>query len=349
MVRSPLSDSLAASGARMGEYLGVETATRFGDAAAEFEQLRSGCAVYDLSWRGKIVLTGGDRVRWMNGMVTNNVKDLPAGFGNYNFLLNAQGRIQGDLYIYNRGEYLLVDSDRSQVPRLLEIFDKFIIMDDVEASDASEKLAAIAVQGPKARQILAAAGLPCADPQPLQVVDHTWQGFGVSLTRMASEVAETFEIWLAPANSAAAWKALVAAGARPVGSDAVEMFRVAAGIPRYGLDIRERDLPQETEQNQALNFRKGCYIGQEIVERIHSRGAVHRKFTGFVVEGAQPQPGTRIVAGDKEIGEITSALPVGRQALALGYIRREAATPGAEVQVNGSKARVANLPFEEIG
>ena len=349
MVRSPLYDTLAASSARMSEYLGVPTAAEFGDPAAEFEQLRGGVGLYDLAWRGKIVLTGGDRVRWMNGMVTNNIKDLPPGAGNYNFLLNAQGRIQADLYVYNRGEYLLADSDRAQVPRLLEIFDKYIIADDVEVADASDKLTGIAVQGPQAREVLTSAGLPCADPQPLQVVDATWQGFGVSITRMASEVAETFEIWLAPANAQAAWKALSAAGANPVGTEAVEMFRVAAGIPRYGLDIRERDLPQETEQNQALNYRKGCYIGQEIVERIHSRGAVHRKFTGFVVEGAQPQPGTKIVAGEKEIGEITSALPVGRQVLALGYIRREAATPGAEVQVNGSRARVATLPFKEIG
>lgn len=348
MDRSPLYDTLAASGARMGEYLGVQTAAAFGDPTGEFAQLRGGVAVYDLAWRGKIVITGGDRVRWMNGMVTNNIKDLPPGYGNYNFLLNAQGRIQADLYVYNRGEYLLVDSDRAQVPRLLEIFDKYIIADDVEVADASEKLSAVAVQGPGARKVLEKAGLPCADPQPLQVVDATWQGFGVSLTRMASEVAETFEVWLSPANAEAAWKALVAAGAKPSGTDAVEMFRVAAGIPRYGLDIRERDLPQETEQNQALNYHKGCYLGQEIVERIHSRGAVHRKFTGFVVDGAQPQAGTKIVAGEKEIGEITSALPVGRQVLALGYIRREAAIPGAEVQVNGSKARVAALPFRGI-
>jgi folate-binding protein YgfZ len=261
---------------------------------------------------------------------------------------SAQGRILADLYVYQRGEYLLVDTDRSQVPRLLEIFDRYIIMDDVEISDAGEKLAAIAVQGPKAREVLSRAGLPCADPQPLQVADAMWQGFGVSVTRMASEVSETFEILLAAANAAAAWKALLAAGARPAASEAVEMFRVAAGIPRYGLDIRERDLPQETEQNQALNFHKGCYIGQEIVERIHARGAVHRKFSGFVVEGGKPELGTKIVAGAKEIGELTSVLPVAGKVLALGYIRREAASPGAEVQVNGNKARVATLPFKEI-
>ena len=349
MVRTPLYDSLSAAGARMGEYLGVETALSFGDSGAEFEQLRSGCGVYDLAWRGKIVMTGADRVRWLNGMVTNNIKDLPPGSGNYNFLLNAQGRIQADLYVYNRGDYLLLDTDRSQVPRLLEIFEKFIIMDEVEAADASDKLTALAVQGRKARAVLSAAGLPCADPQPLQVVDAEWRGFGVSVTRMTSEVAETFEIWLAPAHANAAWTALRQAGAQAVGAEAVEMFRVAAGIPRYGLDIRERDLPQETEQNHALNYRKGCYIGQEIVERIHSRGAVHRKFTGFVVNGAPPQPGTKIVAAEKEVGEITSALPVGQKVLALGYIRREAAVSGTEVQVSGSKARVTNLPFKEIG
>lgn len=352
MVRSPIWEKLTAAGARTGEYLGVETALDFGQSRAEFDELRRGCGVYDLSWRGKIVVTGGDRVRWMNGMVTNNIKDLPLGRGNYNFLLNAQGRIQADLYVYNRGEYLLVDTDRAQVPRLLELFDKFIIMDDVEAANAEEKLTAIAVQGPNAREVLGRAGLPCSDPQPLEVVDATWQGFGISITRMASEVSDTFEIWLAPANAALAWDKLTEAGATPVGADALEMFRVAAGIPRYGLDIRDKDLPQETEQYQALNFRKGCYVGQEIVERIHSRGNVHRKFTGFIVQGAPPEPGTKVTTADKEIGEVTSALEVpaeGRsQALALGYIRREAATPGAEVRVNGSSATVATLPFKEL-
>ena len=120
------------------------------------------------------------------------------------------------------------------------------------------------------------------------------------------------------------------------------MFRVWSGVPRYGQDIRERELPQETEQEQALHFNKGCYVGQEVVERIHARGLVHRRFSGFVVEGPPPEPNTRIVSGEKEVGYITSALTVplngSSKTLALGYIRREAGTPGTVVQAGEASA-----------
>jgi folate-binding protein YgfZ len=128
------------------------------------------------------------------------------------------------------------------------------------------------------------------------------------------------------------------------------MQRIASGVPRYGVDIRERDLPQETEQARALNFNKGCYIGQEIVERIRSRGAVHRKFSGFVVEGPVA-PGSKIVAGEKEVGEITSitAIPFagGEKNIAVGYVRRELGTPGRELFIGAVRARMVTLPFSE--
>ena len=126
--------------------------------------------------------------------------------------------------------------------------------------------------------------------------------------RGEDEKLASYEIWLAPRQCGQLWDAVVAAGAVPAGSEALELQRIVAGTPTYGVDIRERDLPQETEQARALNFNKGCYVGQEIVERIRSRGAVHRKFTGFVADGAvQIARARRLFAGDKEVGEITSA------------------------------------------
>src|SRR5258706_296344 len=125
MAHTALHEKLVAAGARFGSYRGAETAAAFGDVAAGVGALRQRCAVFDLGWQSFIVVTGGDRVRWMNGMVTNNVRDLGLGHGVYSFLLNPQGRIQGDLYCYNRGEYLLVETDAEQAPRLRAIFDKF--------------------------------------------------------------------------------------------------------------------------------------------------------------------------------------------------------------------------------
>jgi folate-binding protein YgfZ len=336
----------------MGAYRGATTAADFGDIRAEFNALLSGCGVYDLSWRVKIALTGRDRVRWLNGMVTNNVRDLVVSHGLYAFLLNPQGHILADLYAYNRGDSLLVDTDHSQLERVLSIFDKYIIMDDVEVANLSEKLTAIGIAGPKVREMLRGAGFDVRELEPLQFVDLTWQQIGLTLVRGDNPSAESFEFWLAPSNVASLWEALGKAGAKPVGTSALDLLRIAAGIPRYGQDIRERDLPQETEQQRALHFTKGCYIGQEIVERIRSRGHVRRKFTGFEIDGPLPASGAQIQADGKDLGEITSAASLpgasGEHRVALGYIRREIATPGKEVMIGETKARVAELPFSPM-
>ena len=336
---------------RLTDYRGATTAAGFTDPQTELTALHMGCGVYDLGFRTRISLTGGDRVRWLNGMVTNNIRDLAADRGAYAFLLNPQGHILGDLHAYNRRESVLVDTDRNQVGKILATFDHYIIMDDVEVKNLSEELTTLGVGGPKSREVLAAAGFTLPDLQPLQVADISWQGLDCTLVRSEDALRESYEIWSAPAGIKQLWDALLAAGATPVGCEALEAQRIIAGIPLYGVDIRERDLPQETEQTRALNFNKGCYVGQEIVERIRSRGAVHRKFTGFVVEGAgQIAPAAKIIAGEKEVGEITSvtSLPVARgvKTVALGYIRREIGLPGREVTIAGAKAIVVQMPLD---
>ncbi len=349
---TPLHEKLCAASARIAEYLGADTAAAFSDPRQEFVELRCGCAVYDLGWRAKIVATGKDRIRWANGMVSNNIRDLPAGHGNYNFVLTPQGRILGDLFLYNRGDHLLLDTTRAQAPKLLEILQKYIIMDQVELTEVSDKLTALAVQGPRAPEVLRDSGLQLSEAEPLQVQDTAWNDVGISISRMPGDLSPAYEIWLSPANVGAAWDALVSRGASPVGTEALEMFRFAAGIPRYSLDITEKNLPQETAQEQALNFQKGCYIGQEIVERIHSRAMLHRKLAGLIVKGPPPAPGAKIQADGKEVGEITSALalPAGNAecTLAFGYLRVEALVPDKRVEVSGVPARVRLLPYKEL-
>jgi len=324
----------------------------YGNVRAEFGALLSGCGIYDLRARAKIALTGGDRVRWLNGMVTNNIRDLAEGQGLYAFLLNPQGHILGDLYAYNRGDSILIDSDQSQSDKLLATFDHYIIMDDVEVANVSDKLIAIGIAGPKVREVLRAVGFEISNLEPLQFVNVTWQNVAVTVVRGDNPSIESFELWLGPDQVTPLWNALTKSGATPAGATALELLRIAAGIPRYGQDIRERDLPQETEQQRALHFSKGCYIGQEIVERIRSRGNVHRKFTGFEVQGALPPVGTKIQGDGRDIGEITSAasLPLagGERLVALGYMRREIATLGRQFQVGSTQLSVAALPFSEI-
>ena len=356
-LQAALRSQANAPAASSTDYRGAAAAGLFRDPQTEFDALRTGCGAYDLGFRAKISLTGGDRVRWLNGMVTNNIRDLAQGHGLYAFLLNPQGRILGDMVAYNCGDSLLVDTDRGQVEKILATFDHYIIMDDVEVNDLSEKLTAVGVSGPKSREVLMTAGFAVPELVALQVQGVSWQGAQCSLVRGEQAQQDAYEIWLAPEKVNQLWEALLAAGASPVGAAALEMDRIVSGIPLYGVDIRERDLPQETEQARALNFSKGCYVGQEIVERIRSRGNVHRKFTGFVSQdGAPLTPGAKVmvgdVAGEKEVGEITSATTLPHQPtqpIALGYIRREHAIPHKEVTIAGAKAWVAALPFADGG
>jgi len=333
----------------MGVYSGADTVLSFGDSTQELAALRSGCGVFALDWRTKIAATGKDRVRWLHNMVTNNIRDLAPEHGNYNFVLNAQGRILGDLYIYNRGESLMLDTDSIQVEPLLTAMKRYIIMDKVELINSSDTTIALGICGPKAEEVLAKAGINAAGLEPLAVRHQTAAGVAVTLVRGPEQKPGWHEIWLEPASAQAVWNLLVGAGMLPVGAEAIETWRVLHGVPRYGQDIRDRDLPQETEQPQALNFTKGCYIGQEIVERIRSRGQVHRKFTGFEFADGLPALG-KFESEGRTLAEITSVLCVtttaGEKNLGLGYVRRESGSAGSQIDLGGNKTTLVDLPFE---
>ena len=318
-------------------------------ASAELRSLIHGCGVYPLDARSKIVVTGEDRTRWLNGMVTNNVRDLALNHGLYAFLLNPQGKIQGDLYAFNRGENIVLDIDRGQAEKLLGILDHYIVMDDVAIEDASDRLAAVGVQGPKARAVLLSAGIEVPEFAPLQLIDLAWHGSAITLLRAEAWKGEAYEIWIEPKHSLALMEALRQGGAVPVGAAAQRLYRMAVGIPLYGEDIRERDLPQETGQERALHFAKGCYVGQEIVERIRSRGQVHRVFSGFTLT-APCAPGDKIETDGKDVGEITSianiTAPGSEKMIALGYLRREAFSKA--LTVHGAPVQRHVFPLQEL-
>ena len=318
-------------------------------ASAELRSLITSCGVYPLDTRSKIAITGEDRTRWLNGMVTNNVRDLALNHGLYAFLLNPQGKIQGDLYAFNRGEKIVLDIDRGQAEKLLGILDHYIVMDDVAIENASDRLAAVGVQGPKAQSVLEAVGMDVPELAPLQLIDLAWHGSAITLTRAEAWKGEAYEIWIDPQHSLALQEALRKGGAAPIGVAALRLYRMAAGIPLYGEDIRERDLPQETGQERALHFAKGCYVGQEIVERIRSRGQVHRVFSGFELT-APCAPGDKIETDGKDVGEITSTAnitaPGSEKMIALGYLRREAFSKA--LTVHGAPVQRHVFPLQEL-
>jgi folate-binding protein YgfZ len=176
--------------------------------------------------------------------------------------------------------------------------------------------------------VLQRLGLPVL-PEPLTGVCAAWDGQEMRVVRAYGVLVPHYELWVRAAQIPALWRALVDAGATPVGAASLEAFRIAEGIPAYGIDMAERDLPQETSQMRALSFNKGCYLGQEIVERIHSRGNVHRHLRPLELFGPLPAAGAALtLEGGAAVGEITSAaelpLPSGSRIFALAMMRGEA-------------------------
>jgi aminomethyltransferase len=242
-----------------------------------------------------------------------------------------------------------LDLDSGQAAKLLGVFEHYIVMDDVAIKNVNDRLVAVGVQGPQALGVLRATGIEVPKLTPLQLVDLTWRGSEITLVRAEAWKGEAYEIWSDPPHSLALLEAFRQSGATPVGAAALRLYRMAAGIPLYGEDIRERDLPQETGQERALHFTKGCYVGQEIVERIRSRGQVHRVFSGFELT-APCAPGDKIEADGKDVGEITSTAsihgPDHSRAIALGYLRREAFSKA--LTVHGVPVQKHELPFQEL-
>lgn len=295
-------------------------------------------------------VSGKDRVRWLNGMVSNNIRDLAPGHGVYAFVLSAQGQIQGDLYAFNHGERITLEVDREQAGPLLTLLRRYIIMDKVEI-EALESTVVVVLAGPESLKVLAGIGLEVPPLGPLEMIDRSWKDTTLAILRGDNPQVENYELW-APAGEAATLSdALKNAGAMEVQGPAVEMLRILCGIPKVGQDIRERTLPQETGQDRALSFTKGCYIGQEIVERIRARGSVHRLLTGFEVIGAAPKPGAKIQSEGKDVGEITSVAPsLGNadEMLALGYLRRESMSADKDFSIEGARVKIRPLPFAEL-
>jgi folate-binding protein YgfZ len=357
---TPLAALLASPGTvlNLAVFRGALTPREFDAPGRETAALAAGAAVHDLGWMRRVAVHGEDRFRWLSGMVSNTVKDLAANGGAWNLVLNAQGRIQGDLWVWRNADHLELEVAADQIDKLRSHLNHFIIMDDVELAPL-EDVTALGITGPRAGETLKRAGLPELS-EPLTQAQASWHGNELTLRRSYGVLAEHYELWTPAPAAGALWEALGECGAVRVGAGALEAFRVAEGIPVYGIDIAERDLPQETSQARALCFNKGCYLGQEIVERIRSRGNVHRHLRHLELEGPAPAAGTELKQqGDqgKAAGQITSAaeLPLGSgtRVFALGMVRSEADASGeafsyADGTVKGTARILAAAPALNI-
>lgn len=323
---------------------------------AQLAALLQGAGISPLETTGWLRITGEDRVRWLNGMVTNSIQHLKPGEGNYNFLLSAQGRIQGDAFIFAEPDALLLETASAQIPTLMPLLDRFIIMDDVELADISNTRSGISITGPQAASVLHKIGLPIEHLNLLEMQTKPWNAAEITIIHAYSPLVPHFELWTDAAAIAPLTQTLLTAGATPCEPQSHDWLRILEGTPLYGTDIRNsdvaRELPQETGQTRALHFAKGCYLGQEIVERIRSRGNVHRTFAAFRLEGALPTAGALIEAEGKQVGELTSVAaiplpedPANPLQLALGYIRREALDRNASLKYPGGTATPLPVPY----
>jgi folate-binding protein YgfZ len=287
-----------------------------------YTAIRERAAYIDLTGRGKIRVSGEDRARLLHAMCTNHVQELQPGTGCYAFFLTAQGRIIADVNIYCMPDYLLLDTEAETKDRVLEHLEKFIIADDVALNDFTEMTATVAVEGPEAEKCVAALGaapghIPYSfiECGPMCHLAHWTYTGGPGYT------------WFLPVeDKPALLEKLASHGAVQADMASADAVRLENGRPRYGIEFSDANIPQETQLMHAVHFSKGCYLGQEIVERVRSRGHVNRVLTGIRLEGGPaPEKGTKVLSGDKEAGEILSAaaLPGGKIA-GLAILRAEA-------------------------
>jgi aminomethyltransferase len=280
-----------------------------------YDALRNGAAWLDLSTRGKIKLLGEDRARLLHAMTTNHIQQLAPGTGCYAFFLTVQGRILADVNVLCRPDHFLLDLEPETREKVYQPLDHYIIADDVTLEDATDSTATIAVEGPKSAEVLHAAGAPTPE------VDYSSAEWGTRLVaRLNSTGSPGFFVFAPESEKAELIAQLEAAGAVAGDAEAFNVVRLEHGKARYGEDLSERFLAQEANRPHALHFSKGCYLGQEIVERVRSRGQIHRVLMPLVLDAKEPPvPGTKL-----PIGEITSAAysPALDKVVALAYVRK---------------------------
>jgi len=346
-----------AAGAVFAQVNGQEVAAHYGDWLAEYEALRYEAGVLDLSFRGRLCVVGADAQRFLNGQVTNNVKDLQTGQGCYAALVSSKGRLQSDLFIYRLENEMLLDFEPGLSASVVQRLEKYIIAEDAQVIDAAPVYGLLRVQGPKAAEVAGGLSPRLAIPTNHTAVAKVEEpAFGEILVASTPRLRnEGFDVFVPVNGMREAAERCLKGGGRLCGWQALETARIEDGIPRFGQDMDETNLAPEALDERAISYSKGCYIGQEVIARIRTYGQVAKSLQGLWLGGESkeaPVPGTKLFHGGKEAGAITSAVlsPRLQAVIALGYIRREANQKGADLEVGapGGKicARIVELPFK---
>jgi folate-binding protein YgfZ len=355
--QSLLSESHGADGAVFVEQDGWRLPKHFGDPAREYEAVRAAVGLIDFSHRGLLQFTGPDRLSFLQGMLSNDLRILKPFDGQPAALLTQQGKVVADLRVLCAMNSFYLDFWESLKEKILAHFNRYLIADEVEIADRSDEYGMLSIQGPRAATLL--RDMVGSAELPGQPVGHTMVNIDGSAICVinADHTGETgFDLIIPSADMVTVARRLTEAGeklsAAWIGAEALNILRVEAGIPRYGIDFNEDNLLLEVGLDRAVSFTKGCYLGQEVVERIRSRGHVNKKLLGLLIEGeTAPRAGSVIEGAGKTIGAVTSSVisPRRNQPIALAYLHKDFWTPGAEVCVHNSgrkdRATVVPLPF----
>ena len=342
-------------GATLETFQGVLLPSHFGDVEREWRAAREGGAVFAGGFRSAVVASGEDRVSFLQGMLSNDVKALMPGQGLEAALLDQQGKIVTDLRVYAEADRLWLDVVAWRRAALCEALSRFIVADDVELISSDDGVPLLAVEGPLARAIvMEALGIQELPRAPFSHASATFESAPVRLVAV-SEVSGDGVLILGPAPSAPAlFDACLEAGGTAAGMQALDALRIEAGLPWAGIDMDETVLVMETNRQSALSFSKGCYLGQEVVERIAARGHVNRHLRGLLIDGeVLPAPRAPLLSGDRGVGYVTSAVrsPWLQRPIALAMVQRAHADPGTRVEIEHAdvriRATVSDLPFTE--
>jgi folate-binding protein YgfZ len=352
-LETPLLGLHRFSGATIGEYFGTRLPSRFGDFAAEYRALRETVAVVDTNFRAFFRFTGPDRQRYVNAILTSNVRDLKPGQGTVGLLLNPQGHILAEVETFALEESILASSHAMIRERTCTTFEKFIIMDDVTLEDVTGSTGTLDLLGPRAEAVLAELGVSNFAGMPILWHEEVTVGqipCRVVRREIAGEAAAT--LVAGREYLAVLWRELAERtrihGGAPAGMEALNSIRLEYGTPWFGHDYDDKQIPHEAGlEHSHINYEKGCYTGQEIVERVRSRGHVNRRLTELrFFSDAAPASGTKLLHEGNEIGNVTSAAfsPRLGQPIGLGYLRREHSAIGTRPDASGIPAEVIAPP-----
>ncbi len=346
---TPLASEHRAAGARLAEFNGCTLPEVFSDFETEYRAAKETVALLDTNWHATMTLAGRDRLKYLHAVTSNDIKGLGEDFGTRALLLNPQGHILAELEIYALQEKLLVLTHVSARERTVATLKKYILGSQVQLEDITDKTASVAVEGPRAATIIAqATGLSLDGFSELSLAETPVDGVPCHLIRRSHFGGEGAELIAPREHIGLLWKNLRASvhalhGA-PVGMKTLDALRLEAGIPWFPADFNEGMIPHEAGvENTHISYTKGCYTGQEIVERVRSRGHVNRRRVQLKFSSAAPpQSGTKLRAGGADVGFITSAAfsPVAGAAIGMGYLRREHNSAGSVVEFDGGTAEV---------